>query len=132
MVNIPQDIIDIMGTPGTTKVLATVSKDGSPHVIMAGSIMPSALDTMMVGEMLMKKSPKNLSENNKASFLITAGKNSYCIDCTVKARLDNGPELDIMNEALTAMKLKTPAVWLFSVDGVTDQSPSPDAGKKLA
>jgi hypothetical protein len=57
---------------------------------------------------------------------------SYIIECTAKARLDKGPEIDAMNKQLAAMKLQAAAVWVFKVDAVFEQGASPKAGTKLA
>jgi len=132
MANIPKNVMDVLAAPTTTKVLVTASKGGKPHAIVAGSIGAPAADTMIVGEVLMKTSSKNLKENKEAAFLISAGKDAYEIDCAVKARLESGPELDAMNKALAPMGLKASAVWVFSVCAVYDQGASPNAGKKLA
>jgi len=132
MTNIPNDVLELIKAQTTTKVLVTAGKDAKPHAIVAGSIGSPTADTMIVGEVLMKISSKNLSENPKAAFLISAGKDAYEIDCTAKARLDKGPELDAMNNALAAVGLKAAAVWVFKVDAVFNQGASPKAGTKIA
>ena len=132
MANIPNDVLELLKAQTTTKILVTASKDAKPHAIVAGSIVSPAADTMVVGEILMKTSAKNLSENPKAAFLISSGKSSFGIECTAKARLDSGPELEIMNKNLAPMGLKAAAVWVFKVDAVFEQGASPKAGTKLA
>jgi len=132
MVNIPNEVLELLKAPTTTKVLVTASKSAKPHAIVAGSIGAPAADTMIVGEVLMKTSSKNLSENSKASFLIASGKDAYEIECTATARLENGPEIEAMNKALAAMHLQAAAVWIFKVDAVFYQGASPKAGTKLA
>jgi len=132
MANIPQNVLDLLGAQTTTKVLVTATKDAKPHAIVAGSIGSPAADTMIVGEILMKVTAKNLQENPKAAFLISSGLSSFIIECTAKARLDNGPELDGMNKQLAAMNLRAAAVWVFKVDAVFEQGASPKAGTKLA
>ena len=132
MANIPTEVLEMLKAPTTTKVLVTASKDAKPHAIVAGSIGAPAADTMIIGEVLMKISSKNLSENSKASFLIASGKDAYAIECTAKARLEKGPEIEAMNKALEPMHLKAAAVWIFKVDAVFYQGASPKAGTKLA
>ncbi|MCL2509970.1 MAG: pyridoxamine 5'-phosphate oxidase family protein [Methanomassiliicoccaceae archaeon] len=132
MTNIPNDIMEILKAPTTTKVLVTASKDGRPHAIVAGSIAAPTSDTMVVGEVLMKTSSKNLSENPKAAFLVSAGKDAFEIECTAKARLTSGPEIEAMNGNLKAIGLQAAAVWVFKVDAVFFQGASPKAGTKLA
>jgi len=132
MANIPSEVLELLKAQTTTKVLVTASKDAKPHAIVAGSIGSPAADTMIVGEVLMKVSSKNLSENPKAAFLISAGKDAYEIECTAKARLESGPEIEAMNKGLAAIGLKAAAVWVFKVDAVFYQGASPKAGTKLA
>jgi len=132
MANIPNNILELLKAQTTTKVLVTATKDAKPHAIVAGSIAAPTADTMIVGEILMKVSAKNLSENPKASFLVTSGRDAYEIECTAKARLDTGPELDAMNKELAAMGLRAAAVWVFKVDAVFEQGASPKAGTKLS
>ena len=110
----------------------TASKDARPHAIVAGSIGAPTADTMIMGEVLTKVSSKNLLENPKAAFLISSGKEAYEIECTAKARLDKGPELDAMNKEMAAIGLQAAAVWVFKVEAVFDQGASPNAGAKLA
>jgi predicted pyridoxine 5'-phosphate oxidase superfamily flavin-nucleotide-binding protein len=130
--NIPDNVLELINAKTTTKVLVTASKDAKPHAIVAGSIGAQTADTMIVGEVLMKISAKNLSENPKASFLISSGKDAFEIECTAKARLDKGPEYEAMNKGLAAIGLKAAAVWVLKVDAVFDQGASPKAGTKLA
>jgi len=132
MTNIPSEILELLKAQNTTKILVTASKDAKPHAIVAGSIAAPSADTMIVGEILMKTSAKNLSENPKAAFLVSAGMASFVIECTAKARLDSGPELDNMNKNLAAMGLQAAAVWVLKVEAVFDQGASPKAGTKLA
>lgn len=132
MTNIPNEIMELLKAQTTTKVLVTASKSGKPHAIVAGSIIAPSADTMIVGEVLMKTSSSNLSENSAASFLISSGMSAYSIDCTAKARLTSGPEIDGMNKQLEAIGLRAAAVWVFKVNAVFDQGASPKAGTKLA
>lgn len=132
MANIPNNILELLKAQETVKVLVTSNKDGKPHAIVAGSIAAQTADTMIVGEILMKRSSKNLKENSKAAFLIASGTKAYEIECVAKARLESGPELDAMNKALEAIGMQAAAVWIFSVNAVYDQGASPNAGTKLA
>jgi len=132
MANIPDNVLNLMNAPTTVKVLVTASKGSKPHAIVAGSISSPAADTVIVGEILMKTSSKNLTENTEATILIASGLEAYSIDCIAKARLDSGPEKDMMNKALEAMNLKASAVWIFNVKAVFDQGASPKAGTQLS
>jgi hypothetical protein len=132
MVNIPDNVLNLVRDRAATKVLVTSSKNAQPHAIVVGSAVAPVADMLMVGEILMKVSSKNLSENPNAAFLVFSGKESFEIRCTANARLDSGPEVEAMNNELKAIGLKAAAVWTFKVEGVYDQCASPTAGKKLA
>lgn len=132
MVAIPSAVLDLMNKPGTVKALISASKDGVPHAIVAGTIMSTAPDTMIFGEILSKVSVKNLAENDNAAFLVSNATESYVINCKVKAKLTSGPELDGLNEKVAKMHLHANALWVFTVASVFNQSATPAAGTKLA
>jgi len=132
VVNIPENVLKFISDKDVTKIMVTASKDAAPHAIVAGSIGAASSDTLIIGEILMKRASKNLKENSKASFLFVKGLEAYSVDVKVCKRLDCGAELDAMNAALAAMNLKASAVWTMSVEAVYDQSANPNAGKKIA
>jgi len=131
MVNLPENVIEAFNDPAAVKVLTSVASDGQPHSIVCGSIRVIAPDTMIVGEILMKKTASNLAKNDKATILVAAGKASYVVNVKAKQRVSSGPMLDGMNEALSKMGLKASAVWVFAPVAVFDQGASPNAGKKI-
>jgi len=124
--------MDLMAAKETTKLVVSSTKDGKPHAIIAGSIGAPAPDTVVVGEVLMKKTSANLKENPNAEIVAVAGPKAYSIQVKAKSRLTEGPELEGMNKALAAFNLKAGAVWIFQVCSVHDQGAGPNAGKKLA
>lgn len=132
MVNIPKEVLDVMADPATAKLLITANKKGVPHAIVAGSIGSPTPDKMIVGEVMMKKSSANLKENAVAEFVVVNGPKAYSIQVKAIARMEAGPEVDMMNQRLATMKLKAAAVWAFEVLSVHDQSAAPTAGTKLA
>lgn len=132
MVDIPKKVLDLLNDPKSVKVFATACDCGQPHAIAAGSIASPSPDKMMVGEILMKKSVENLQKNPKASFLVVNGMSSYQIVVEKPVRIESGPVLDKMNEALAAIKLHANAVWMFDVKEVYEQGANMDAGKKIA
>ena len=52
MVAIPKNVMDLLAAPDAVKVIATVSADGQPHVIAAGTIGAVDPNTMMIGKVL--------------------------------------------------------------------------------
>ncbi|MCL2712915.1 MAG: hypothetical protein FWD37_06580 [Methanomassiliicoccaceae archaeon] len=132
MVDIPKNVLDLLGRQDSTKVLVTADKSGVPHAIVCGSIIAIDANTLVVGEILMKTSSKNLAANDKAAILAVNGMESYLVKVKVAGKKTEGPVFDNMNAHLAKMKLKANAVWFFAAESVFNQSAGPDAGKKLA
>lgn len=132
MVNIPEEVLKAMSEQTTVKALVTADSSGQPHAIVCGSIIAPAPDKVIVGEILMKKSSKNLDANKKGAILVSSGMTAYEIIVTNPVRIAEGPALDQMNEKLAAIHLKANALWMFDVAAVYDQSASPKAGTQLA
>jgi len=132
MVDIPKNVLDMMGRPDSTKILVTADGSGLPHAIVCGSIIAVDSKTLAVGEILMKVSSKNLAANDNAAILAANGMESYIVKVKVSGRKTEGPLFDNMNAHLAKMNLKAKAVWTFSAESVFNQSAGPDAGKKIA
>ena len=132
MVKIPDNVIAAFNDASAVKVLTSVASNGQPHSIVCGSIRVAEPNKLIVGEILMKTTAANLKKSARAAILVLVGKNSYLVNVKVKARVDEGPMLDGMNQALKAMGLKAAAVWVFTPTAVYDQGASPKAGTKLA
>ena len=132
MANIPDEVLKAMSEQTTVKALVTSDASGQPHAIVCGSIVAPSPDKVIVGEVLMKKSSKNLDVNKKAAILVSAGMAAYEIVLENPVRITEGPALDQMNEKLAAIHLKAGALWMFDVASVYDQGASPKAGTKLA
>lgn len=124
--------MEIIKDPAAVKSLTTICAGNRPHCIVAGTIMAPTDDMMIIGEILMKRSANNLKQNPKAAFLVTKGPVSYEIQVTVKDRIASGAILDQMNAILKDKGLQANAVWTFDIVSVFDQSPGPNAGKKIA
>lgn len=121
-----------MGEQTTVKALVTSDASGQPHAIVCGSIIAPSPDKVIVGEVLMRKSSKNLQANKKGAILVSAGMSAYEIVLENPVRVTEGPALDQMNENLAAVHLKAGALWIFDVAAVYDQGANPNAGTKLA
>lgn len=132
MVNIPEEVLKVMGEQTTVKALVTSDASGQPHAIVCGSIIAPSPDKVIVGEVLMRKSSKNLQANKKGAILVSAGMSAYEIVLENPVRVTEGPALDQMNENLAAVHLKAGALWIFDVAAVYDQGANPNAGTKLA
>lgn len=132
MVAIPEKVMNLINDQGSVKALTTVCAGNRPHSIVAGTIMAVGPETMVIGEVLMKRTSANLKANPKACFNITKGTESYEIQVTAKDRLTSGAIYDKMNSILAGMNMHAGAVWTFDVVSVYDESAGPTAGQKMA
>jgi len=136
MVAMPDEVMQAINTQKAGKVLATVREDGSPHVIQVGSIIAPSPQMIAFGAILMKETSKNLEAMKEKgvmpAVLVTVEMKSYQVRGKVKDKVTSGPLFDKMNEELKKMGLKANVVWTLEVAEVYNQSPSYDAGKKMA
>jgi hypothetical protein len=136
MVALPKEVMEAINNPKASKVLATVRADGTPHVVQAGSIMAASPELIVFGAIIMKQTCANLEAMKKKkgsiTILVTEGMKSYQIKAKIKDALTEGPFMDKMNEALKPMGLKAHTVWTVEPTDVWNQSPSYEAGKKIA
>lgn len=135
MVALPDEVKEMINSPTSSKVLATVRLDGNVHVISVGSIMAPDAQTIAFGAILMKETTKNLEMMRKKSLLVsvlvTSGTASYQVRGRIEDMVKSGPLFDQMNEGLKKIGLKANSVWTIEPTEVWNQSASYDAGKKM-
>lgn len=132
MVKMIPMVMDMLKRPDTHKVMTTVSPEGDPHAIVCGSLLVKDEDTIIVGEVYMYATSRNLENNPKAEFLVWSGKDAFSVQTIAKERIDSGPLLDKMNHNLEKMKMRAVAVWEFSVLSVHDEGVGGKAGTKIS
>ncbi len=131
MVDMPEPVIRMIKHPDTRKVMATVSPDGEPHMIVCGSLMVTDPDTIIVGEVFMYRACENLKNNPNVEFMVWQGREAYSIKAVAKSRVDTGPIFDKMAQQLDKMNMTLAAVWVFEAKEVWDESASKNAGSKV-
>ena len=131
MVDMPEPVIRMIKHPDTRKVMATVSPDGEPHMIVCGSLMVTDPDTIIVGEVFMYRACENLKNNPNVEFMVWQGREAYSIKAVAKSRVDTGPIFDKMAQQLDKMNMTLAAVWVFEAQEVWDESASKNAGSKV-
>ncbi len=132
MTELPENVRALLNDPEAVKVLASVSKDGTPHGIVVGSCMSPSPDMVVAGEVLMNVTSANFKETGKAAITVVKGTEAYLVTAEDPELVGEGPLLDKMNEQLAKHGLKARGVWTFKPSGVWNQSASPEAGTKLA
>jgi len=131
MVAIPKDVMDLIMSQGSTKILVTAGADGQPHAIVCGSIYVTPDGKAGVGEVLMKRAKKNLKDTGKAALTVTAGPKAYELILKNPHCSTSGPEFDEMKAKLAEVKLPCFALWTFDVAEIWDESAGPVAGTKI-
>lgn len=131
MVVLTEPIVRMIRHPGTNKVLATVSPDGQPHMIVCGSLTVSEPDTIFVGEVFMHRAAEYLSKDPRAEFIVWRGRDGYSIKAVARDRLTEGPEFEKMSSLLERMNMTCVAVWRFEALEVWDESATGTSGERV-
>jgi hypothetical protein len=136
MVKIPDEVFNAINNTDNPKILATVDVNGNPHAIQAGTIRAPSNEMMVAAAIFMKRTVKNLETMKKdgktAAFLVLNGAKSYEVRCTVKDFVTSGPMFDSMSETIKQRGMILKGIWTFTPVEVYNQSPSAEAGKKMA
>ncbi len=130
MKNTPR-ITELIQEERASKSISTISNEGKLHTIAIGAILAVDTDTIAVAEVFMNVTSKNLTENSKAAFLVTKGRESYLLNAIATKRHTDGQLFDTFVERAVAMNIQVKAVWTFSIDEIYDESASPTSGTKL-
>lgn len=131
MVDMPEPVVRMIKHPDTNKVMATVSPDGLPHVIVCGSLIVTDPDTIVVGEVFMQRTCEYLRNNPEVEFLVWKGKEAYSVKATYISRIDTGPVFDRISQMLEKMNMDVIAAQIYRVNGVWDESASPSSGDRV-
>jgi uncharacterized protein len=127
----PKEVMGLLNDQEATKVLTSVSSEGIPHTVVIGSTMAPESNLICAAEILMKTTSINLKENPKVSVLAVKGMESYQVVATVKAHQEEGPLFEKVKGELEKKGMPCRGLWLFEPEEAFDQSPGPNAGKKL-
>jgi len=133
MVKLTSDIKNAFGTVKSFPI-ATASKSGEPNVTPHGLVMLIDDETIWIGDIFMKNTLKNVTENPKASIYLHGPETKGCYqikgDITVKS---SGPEYEKLNEIVKAKMPNAHAknLLIMKIGGVYQCTPGPEAGKKI-
>ena len=133
MVTIPKDVMDIIGAPDSTKMMATVDEKGFPNVATVGSITAIDSETIAFAELFIKKTKANLENTKKVAIVIFKGPmGGYQLKGTFAGFQTSGPIFDSFSEkVMNLMKLQIKSVGIIKVDNVFEASLGKDS-RKLA
>jgi hypothetical protein len=132
MVNIPKEVMDVLGGSDTVKAIGTADSEGSPHTIITGSLRAIENETLAFAVVATKTTLNNLKTTKKASIAIyKPPMTGYRIEAIYNSFQDSGPIFDNFTEALKQRGLPCSGVVILKVDGVYVLGP-PEPGKKIA
>ncbi len=137
MVAIPENVMALFNDPQTIRVLATKSAKNEIHTVQLGSLRAPKPDMVICAAVIFKRSGENLESmkkrNEDPTVFVTDGRQSYEIRVKIKDFQTSGPMVDQMNEALKkAVGMTSRGIWIFEPVEVHNETPGPDAGKKIA
>lgn len=132
---LPEKVFNLLNDPQAVKVLASRSGDHEIHTVPLGSLSAPDHETIVFGKILIKETHGNLEKavggRDLVSVLAVKGGEAYQIRSKVKEFATKGPIFDGMSAAMKARNMPLSGVWLLEPVEVINQSPGPDAGKKL-
>ena len=111
-------VTDMINRPDTNKAFATSSLKGEPHIIVSSTLEAIDSSTLILAELKMIKTGKNLEENPIGAFTVWRGKQAYTIYVKVESRLTSGPHYDRLKEHLEGRGIPMFAIWVFKVVSV--------------
>ena len=116
--------------------VATVGADGEPNVTPKGTIQVLDESTLIFADLFSQKTRANLMQNPKIAVTLVDPEKGlgYQFKGTA-ALIDAGPLYETVRAQIEASPKALPAptyVAKITVDQIYDQSPGPNAGKRLA
>ena len=127
-IEIPQHIKEVINNPESIKVLATVSKDGIPHVVFKGSLKAIDDSTLLFLEFIeSSQTNKNMIHsiwfNKTVSVNVLLGKESFQLKGKVQRAIVAGNEFEkYYNQVQESKKIDLSTVYKIDVEEVVDQS----------
>lgn len=137
-IEISQHVKDVINNPDTLKVLATVNKDGVPHVVFKGSLFLADDGLLEYNEIIeSSQTNKNLVYslwfNKTVSINVLLGKESFQIKGKVDRALIAGREFEKRyNEVLEKRNNELSTVWRIIPEEVKEQSFTKRRDEELA
>ncbi len=131
---LPREVMDLINDPQSIKMLSTFSGEDTPHSVPLGSLNAPSPDSIICGKIQMKETHANLEtalrNHGYVSVLVVRGKEAYQVRCRPKAFDTDGPIFQAMRGKLPE-KMPLYGVWLLEPVELINQTPGPNAGKRL-
>lgn len=140
-VSLPEQVRDLFNDPTSIKVLATRSPRGALHVIPVGSMKAPDSNTFAFAAIFMREAHENLEAAMKTGEQVSVlavktdpTKNIFLgfqARCKVKSFDTVSPVYTVFRDRLKKMGFEIHGVWILEPVEVINQTPGPDAGKKM-
>jgi len=131
---IPPRVMDLINNPQSIKILSTCSAENSLHSVPLGSLSAPSSRSIVFAKIMANETHANLENAQKSggivSVLAVKGKEAYQVRCRPMAFDTSGPEFQAMRAKLSP-EMPLHGVWLLEPVEVINQSPGPDAGKRM-
>ncbi len=130
-IQLEKKIIDAINDPASIKVIATISKEGIPHVTAKGSLTVDENGRIRFLELLEKsQTQKNLVysiwfDKTVAINVITADRKSYQIKGKIYKTINSGREFQdtyVATQEKLGYDIDVSAIWLVDADEVTEET----------
>ena len=132
MVVIPKNVIQLIASSDSSKMIATINVKGIPNVIPLWSIVVIDSQTIAFPDVFIKRTKENLIETKKVAIAVCKGNEGYQLKGTFCEFKTSGPVFEeFAKNIMTAMKLQIKGVAIIKIDEVFDSSPG-KGSKKLA
>lgn len=139
--SLPEQVKNLFNDPTSIKVLATRSPKGVLHVIPVGSMQAPDSNTVAFAAIFMREAHENLEAAMKTGEQVSvlAVKNEptkniflgFQARCKVKSFNTVGPVYNVFRDKLEELGFKIHGAWILEPVEVINQTPGPDAGKKM-
>jgi len=131
---LPCNVMNLINDPQSVKILSTFSGEDLLHSVPLGSLSAPSSDSIVFGKIMMNETHANLERALKnhsfVSVLAVKGRDAYQIRCRPKVFSTDGPIFQAMRGKLPS-EMPLHGVWLLEPIELINQTPGPDAGKRL-
>ncbi len=117
--------------PKAAKIIATVSAQGEPHAIVAGTVVVLDEDALAFAEIFMKKTSQNLADTGKIAILAEKGAESYLVNGANPTRHTDDAIYDELNKKFAFLNAPIAAIWTCEIAKIFNQGGNPKAGTQL-
>jgi hypothetical protein len=138
---LPKKVQDLFNDPASVKILATRSSQGVLHVIPIGSMIAPDPKMIAFAAIFVREAHKNLELAMKNGEQVSAL--AVKVDparkillgfqsrCKVSSFDTVGPVYTVLKDRLKKMGFEIRGAWILEPIEVINQSPGPEAGKKI-